>query len=84
MEKAKQAVILTVSLLEVCPVPRSTIDLALSLSLSDFEDALQLACAVEIDAQGIVTRDKTDFRDSTLPALSTKEALAYLGGEGGF
>ena len=47
--------------LDVAPVDRSTLVLAESLNGRDFEDDLQLACAVQIAADALITRDLGGF-----------------------
>lgn len=43
---------------------------ALSLPMSDFEDALQVAAGLAGDAEYIVTRNLAHYRSSPLPALT--------------
>jgi predicted nucleic acid-binding protein len=43
--------------MEICPVDRSVLELALASTTSDFEDALQIACASIQGLDAIVTRD---------------------------
>lgn len=45
LEKANQAVSVTLAALQICPVDRQVLELALSSSTPDFEDAVQAACA---------------------------------------
>ena len=52
---------------------------ALSLEMSDFEDALQVAAAKAHGAEAIVTRDKKDFRNSPVPAVSPEAFLKRVG-----
>jgi predicted nucleic acid-binding protein len=68
-------------LLKVCEVPATgtaAAKLGLRLPLRDYEDALQLAAALEAGADVIVTRDEKDFRDSTIPGQSPSAFLAAL------
>ena len=41
----------------------------------DFEDCLQDACAKEVGADYIITRNGKDFEDSVIPAISPKDFL---------
>ena len=44
--------------------------------LADFEDALQLLCAIAGRADVIVTRNGPDFAASTIPAMTPEDFLA--------
>ncbi|MCW6037010.1 PIN domain-containing protein [Spirulina subsalsa FACHB-351] len=61
--------------LRFCAVNRQTVETALSLGLKDFEDSIQLACAIGNQLDGIVTRDRKDFVGSSLPIYSPTELL---------
>ncbi len=58
----------------------STAVRALSLGLKDFEDALQLACAEDCDAECVVTRNVSDYlgTDSEIKILSPEEFIGEL------
>lgn len=43
---------------KLCSVNQETIETALHLNLKDFEDSVQLACALGDELDGIVTRDR--------------------------
>ncbi|UJB71131.1 PIN domain-containing protein [Acaryochloris sp. 'Moss Beach'] len=64
--------------LQFCAVDRQTVETALSLGLKDFEDSIQLACALLNQLDGIVTRDSKDFIGSQLPIYSPTELLSQL------
>ena len=49
---------------------------ALFLPMNDFEDALQVAAALSVDAELIVTRNVRDYRGSPLPAVTPHDFLA--------
>lgn len=44
----------------------------------DFEDCLQMECAVEIGAEYIITRNLPDFVNSKIPAIEPKDILKTL------
>lgn len=48
---------------------------ALELGFSDYEDALQSACAMRIGADYVVTRNTKDFASSAVPAVTPTELL---------
>lgn len=45
---------------------------------SDFEDCLQDECAVQNNADYIITRNTEDFSNSTIPAVTPSDFLAML------
>lgn len=63
---------------EICSVDRTTLELALSFSGSDFEDNLQMAGAVLNNLQYIVTRDKAGFISSPVPSATPIDILQHL------
>jgi predicted nucleic acid-binding protein len=69
-EVAMTAVTRLLELLEICTVDRSVLEQAILLNQDDFEDAVQIVCAIESRLDAIVTRDIAGFGDSTIPALS--------------
>ncbi len=78
LQAAQGAVCLCLKTFAICTVERRTLEHAVDLSGSDFEDNLQIACAALAGLDGIVTRDKDGFRDSVIPALSPAEFIARL------
>lgn len=57
-ETAMTAVTRLLALMEICPVDRGVLQQAIALRLSDFEDAVQVACAIALGLDAIVTRDR--------------------------
>jgi putative PIN family toxin of toxin-antitoxin system len=78
IELARQAVSETLTLMEVCLVDRAILEAAFASNLRDFEDAVQLACAMASRLDAIITRNAQDFAAATLPILSTSELLESL------
>ncbi len=78
IELARQAVSETLTLMEVCLVDRAILEAAFASNLRDFEDAVQLACAMASRLDAIITRNAQDFASATLPILSTRELLESL------
>ena len=62
----------------VAPADTAALRYAVSLPMTDFEDAMQVAAARACGAQHIVTRNVKDFARSPIPALTPGEALAQL------
>ncbi len=78
IEQARQAVLETLIVMVVCPVNRAILESALASSIADFEDAVQIACAVSQGLEAILTRDTQDFANSTIPVLSVRQLLEQL------
>jgi predicted nucleic acid-binding protein len=63
---------------EICPLYRECILAARRISGNDFEDNLQVACAVTDFMQGIVTRNPRDFIHAPLHIYTPAELLEVL------
>lgn len=79
---AHEAVRVCLETLEVIPVVRSTLELAHRQTISDYEDALQIASAIEAGVDAIVTRDPTGF-GQLFRTISPTDLLAQLPPEKG-
>ena len=62
----------------ICPVNREILESALTFGYTDFEDAVQVACAIAQSLDAIVTRD-AGFPNTPIPVLSVAEVLQQLG-----
>lgn len=51
---------------------------AAGLGWADFEDAVQAVCALEIQADHLVTRDQKSFRSLTMSVVTPSELLAIV------
>lgn len=51
---------------------------AINLDFNDFEDALQTATAIDINADYIITRNKKDFKKSPIKVVTPEEMLTIL------
>jgi predicted nucleic acid-binding protein len=60
-------------LVEVLPTTDKILDLALASNQKDFEDAIQYYTAIEHDMEIIISRNKKDFKNASLPILTAKE-----------
>lgn len=78
LPRAHLAVMNCLRSLEIVPVDRTALEMATNLPGSDFEDNLQVACAVIARLDAIVTRDPKGFAGSPVPALAPAELLAKL------
>jgi len=65
-------------LVKVLPLEDKVIEWALASNFNDFEDAIQYYTALDKKLDIIISRDKKDFKMSTLPVLTAKEYLNRL------
>lgn len=80
LEAAFDAVQICLDTFDVSPVVRDVLSRALDARATwrDFEDAVQMICASDTNADMIATRDPSDFQGSPVPALSPADVLARL------
>lgn len=80
LSAAKARVILSdlLKIVSVAGVDQKTIEHGLQLPYRDFEDEVQMAAAIGIDAQLVVTRNVKDFKAGPLPALQPVELVALI------
>jgi predicted nucleic acid-binding protein len=79
--KAKARRVLTdlLQVLQVVPVDEDRLRHALGLNWTDFEDAVQAACAEKAEVDYLVTRDKKGFKRSAVRPVTPPEILALIG-----
>ena len=77
-EAARNALAALLSFLHVAPVNESVIRQALGLTYKDFEDAVQMAAALQVGAACVITRNTKDFQPGPLPAYAPAEYLLFL------
>lgn len=63
-------------IVEVLKMDEKQFQEALSIISTDFEDVLQFVCAKTFECDVIVTRNKKDFKFSTIRILSPEEFLS--------
>lgn len=66
---AKNTIIQLLTGLTICVVDRAVLEQAIALDFSDFEDAVQYACAIGCGVDAIVTRDRTGFEDAEIAVI---------------
>ena len=76
--EARDAVQTLMQTVDVVPVLKGDIHAALTSDFSDFEDAVQAACAARVKADYIVTRNVKDFKNSLVPAILPSDMLKLL------
>jgi predicted nucleic acid-binding protein len=78
IEIARQAISDTLTIMVICPVNRAILEAAFASGLTDFEDAVQIYCAVDQGLDAIITRDRKGFSNSAIPVLSVRQLLEQL------
>lgn len=77
-KETKEKIKLLLELISVLEVSSSDIKEALNLDWKDFEDSVQYVVALHHGVDLIITRNKTDFQDSTLPVYTPDEFLEIV------
>lgn len=75
---ARTAVADLLRILDVAPISKADFHRALEFSMSDFEDAVQAAAALEVGADYLVTRNEKDFRAAPVATADPPTVLALL------
>ncbi|MBD2691052.1 PIN domain-containing protein [Anabaena catenula] len=78
IELARQAISTTLTIMVICSVNRAILEAAFASGLADFEDAVQIYCAVYQGLDAIITRDRKGFSNSAIPVLSVRQLLEQL------
>ncbi|MBN1959946.1 MAG: PIN domain-containing protein [Deltaproteobacteria bacterium] len=77
-EFANQKIKLLFELFAVAPVNRAILEEALARKFADYEDAVVHQAAIAINANGIVTRNTSDFKKATINIYSPEELIAII------
>ena len=75
---AQRAVRLLLTATSICAIDASMLQAALNLPITDYEDAVQHACATASGMEAIITRNLGDYRRATLPVFSPADFLTQL------
>ncbi len=59
----------------IADINKAVIDNAIQLKWADFEDAIHYQAALQANCEAIITRNKKDFKKSSLPVISPYEFL---------
>lgn len=62
----------------ICPLDEASLRAAHASGKADFEDAAQIASALAVGIEVVVTRDPKGFTHATIPILSPLEFIARL------
>ncbi|MBI9050612.1 MAG: PIN domain-containing protein [Anaerolineaceae bacterium] len=77
-EEARAVITNLLQIMSIAPIHQNTIEQALNLSFKDFEDAVQMICAVQCKADCLITRNIKDFQHPLLPIMQPIDFLATL------
>jgi len=72
-EIARDAITQILTDLTICPVDRTVLEQAVTLNFTDFEDAVQCACAIAQNLDAIVTRDLTGFVNAPMLVIRPQD-----------
>lgn len=75
---AREAVRTCPETFDICTVNRQVLEYAQEMTGSDFEDNVQIAAAELAGLDGIVTRDKAGFQETSLRVFAPSELLQQL------
>ena len=76
--EARASITSLLQILKIAPVNQSTIDQALNLDYSDFEDAVQMISALQCKAEYLITRNIADYNPPLLPVVQPVDFLGLL------
>ncbi|MDE0680605.1 MAG: PIN domain-containing protein [Gammaproteobacteria bacterium] len=76
--EARRCVAALLSILDVAPVNRTTLERAAGSAVTDYEDAVVVEAARQANAACIVTRDERDFTKSPIPVHSPGALVEML------
>jgi len=76
--QARVAITSLLQFLRIAPIDQNTIEKALNLPYRDFEDAVQMIAALQIQADYLLTRNVKDYQPAPLAVIQPAELLAIL------
>ncbi len=76
--KARASITNLLQILRIAPVTQNTIDQALNLDYSDFEDAVQMISALECKVDYLITRNIADYTPPLLPVVQPVDFLGII------
>jgi predicted nucleic acid-binding protein len=77
-EQARVTLTSLLQFLKIAPVDQNTIEQALNLPYRDFEDAVQMIAALQVQADYLLTRNVRDYEPAPLEVIQPAELLAIL------
>lgn len=80
LSAARTAVQACLTTLDIATTDQAALLAAQAYAGPDFEDDLQIVCALQAGADAIVTRDSRGFKTNLIPVLTPAEVVASLSG----
>lgn len=77
-EQARVTITSLLQFLKIAQVDQNTIEQALNLPYRDFDDAVQMIVALQIQANYLLTRNPRDYQPAPLPVVQPAELLVIL------
>lgn len=79
LEYCRNTIVKLCQTFEVCSVDKQRIlDAAGNLEFIDFEDSIQNECASYAGVDYIITRNKDDFKNATVPVIMPEEFVRFM------
>lgn len=75
---AREAVDILVTTLHVCTIDQQVLRSASAMPMTDYEDAVQVASAMALQLDSIVTRNTKDYANAAIPVFSPANFLKQL------
>ncbi len=72
---AKEKIGKFLSLCQVCTMDEQTVEKAMHLEFSDFEDGLQYISALSANCNILITRNIKDYKKAAIPVMTAEEYL---------
>jgi predicted nucleic acid-binding protein len=76
---ARKAIEVLLNIFEVVGVDESDLRGALTIPITDVEDALQAWCAKKAGAEALITQNTKDFRNIDIPVMTPTDFSANIG-----
>ena len=76
--QARAVITNLLQILRVSAVDQETIEKALNLDYRDYEDAVQMICALQSKADFLITRNTKDYQPALLPVMQPVDFLNTL------
>ncbi|HEX8197150.1 MAG TPA: PIN domain-containing protein [Pyrinomonadaceae bacterium] len=77
-EKARQTISDLLATFDICLVDSVALKSAVISTITDFEDAVQHACAEAANLDAIVTRNLSEYKNASIPVYSPAEFLNLI------
>jgi predicted nucleic acid-binding protein len=77
-QKTLECLKLLKNIIQILPVDKRAIESALDSDFNDFEDAIQCFCAEQNGIKYFITRNKIDYKKTSIPILTAKEFISML------